>query len=98
MKLYVGNISFQTTRSDLQDIFAPHGSVMDALVVTDKMSSRSRGFGFVTMSSSEEGTSAINALNGAQVDGRPLTVNAARPREEAFSGTRSERPTMHRRY
>jgi len=98
MKLYVGNISFQTTRNDLQDLFAPHGRVMDALVVTDKMSSRSRGFGFVTMSNSEEGSSAINALDGTQVDGRNLTVNEARPREEAFSGARSERPTTDRRY
>ncbi len=65
---------------------------MDALVVTDKMSSRSRGFGFVTMSSSEEGSSAISALDGTQVDGRNLTVNEARPREEAVSGARFRAP------
>ncbi len=87
MKLYVGNISYQTTRSDLQDLFAPHGSVMDALVITDRMSSRSRGFGFVTMSSPEEGSSAIRALDGQAVAGRNLTVIKARPRDESFAGT-----------
>jgi len=98
MKLYVGNISFETTRNDLQDLFSAHGRVMDALVVTDKMSSRSRGFGFVTMSTPDEGTTAINALDGQQVDGRNLTVNEARPREESQSGNNHSRPTTHRRF
>lgn len=98
MKLYVGNISYQTTRSDLQDLFAPHGRVMDALVITDRMSSRSRGFGFVTMSSPEEGSSAIRALDGQAVAGRNLTVNAARPREEAFPESRAEQPSLRHRY
>src|SRR5690349_5777112 len=81
-KLYVGNLSFNTTENDLQDTFAAHGAVVEANLMTDRMSGRSRGFAFVTMSSPEEAQKAIEALNGAQLDGRALTVNEARPREE----------------
>ena len=85
-KLYVGNLSFNTTENDLQDAFAAHGSVVEANLMVDKMSGRPRGFAFVTMSTAEEAQKAINALNGAELDGRALTVNVARPREERSGG------------
>ena len=86
-KLFVGNLSFNTTENDLQDAFAAHGTVLEANLMMDRMSGRPRGFGFVTMSNAEEAEKAIQAMNGAQLDGRPLTVNVARPREERpFSG------------
>lgn len=80
-KLYVGNLSFDTTESDLQDLFAGAGSVKEAALVTDKMTGNSRGFAFVTMSSDEEAQKAINLYNGKEIQGRALTVNEARPRE-----------------
>jgi len=85
-KLFVGNLSFNTTENDLQDAFAAHGTVTEANLMTDRSTGRPRGFGFVTMSSPEEAQNAINALNGADLDGRNLTVNEARPREERSSG------------
>lgn len=85
-KLFVGNLSFNTTENDLQDAFAAHGTVVEANLMMDRMTGRPRGFGFVTMSTPEEAEKAIQALNGAQVDGRALTVNVARPREERPSG------------
>ena len=81
-KLYVGNLSFNTTENDLQDAFGAHGTVASVDLIMDKMSGRSRGFAFVTMDSEESAKAAITAMNGAQLDGRPLTVNEARPREE----------------
>ena len=81
-KLYVGNLSFNTTKNDLQDSFAAHGTVLEANLLMDRESGRPRGFGFVTMSTSEEAAAAINALNGKNIDGRALTVNVAKPREE----------------
>jgi RNA recognition motif-containing protein len=81
-KLFVGNISFNTTENDLQDTFAAHGTVVEANLMTDRDSGRPRGFGFVTMSSPEEAKKAIDALNGAVLDGRNLTVNEARPKEQ----------------
>src|SRR5688500_11068571 len=81
-KLFVGNLSFNTTENDLQDTFAAHGTVVEANLVTDRMTGRARGFGFVTMSTEEEASKAVEALNGASLDGRNLTVNVARPREE----------------
>ena len=81
-KLFVGNISFNTTENDLQDAFSAHGTVVEANLMMDRMSGRPRGFGFVTMSSEEEAQKAIEAMNGASLDGRNLTVNIARPREE----------------
>jgi cold-inducible RNA-binding protein len=95
MKLYVGNLSFETTENDLQDLFAQYGTVSEAALMQDRMTGRSRGFAFVTMGSAAEGEAAISALNGKQVQGRALTVNEARPREErpgrSFSGPRSRR-------
>lgn len=85
-KLFVGNLSFNTTENDLQDAFAAHGTVIEANLMTDRMTGRPRGFGFVTMGSPEEAEAAIQALNGAPLDGRNLTVNVARPREERPPG------------
>jgi hypothetical protein len=79
-KLYVGNISFQTTNEDLMQAFGQYGTVTSAQVVTDRETGRSRGFAFVEMS--DGGDEAVNAMNGAQLGGRTLTVNEARPREE----------------
>jgi cold-inducible RNA-binding protein len=81
-KLYVGNLSYGTTDSDLQNLFGPHGTVQSAQVIMDRDTGRSKGFGFVEMDSGEQAQAAIAALNGQEVDGRALTVNEARPREE----------------
>jgi RNA recognition motif-containing protein len=78
-KLYVGGLSYDTTEDTLKDAFAKVGTVESAVIITDKMSGRSKGFGFVEMSSEEEAQSAIEALNGKELDGRTLTVNEARP-------------------
>src|SRR5438874_13177718 len=85
-KLFVGNLSFNTTENDLQDAFAAHGTVLEANLMMDRVSGRPRGFAFVTMSTDEEAQKAMNALNGASMDGRNLTVNIARPREERAGG------------
>ncbi len=85
-KLFVGNLSFNTTENDLHDAFAAHGTVVEATLMMDRMSGRSRGFAFVTMGTPEEAQKAIAAMNGGQLDGRPLTVNIARPREERPPG------------
>ena len=85
-KLFVGNLSFNTTENDLHDAFAAHGTVVEANLMMDRMSGRPRGFGFVTMSSPEEAQKAIDALNGADLDGRNLTVNIARPKEDRPAG------------
>jgi RNA recognition motif-containing protein len=81
MKLYVGNLSFNTTQQDLSDLFAQHGTVTDCAMIMDRETNRPRGFAFVTMSSAEEGQRAIDALHGQSHDGRELTVNEARPME-----------------
>jgi cold-inducible RNA-binding protein len=85
-RLFVGNLSFNTTQSQLQELFAVHGTVIETDVIMDKFSGRPRGFGFVTMETKEGATAAIQALNGTEVDGRALTVNEARPREERPRG------------
>jgi cold-inducible RNA-binding protein len=85
-KLFVGNLSFQTTENDLQDAFAAHGTVIEANLMMDRMTGRPRGFGFVTMSTPEEAQKAIDALHGKDLAGRALTVNVARPREERSGG------------
>jgi cold-inducible RNA-binding protein len=83
MKIYVGNLSFQTADADLNSLFSAYGTVTSAQVVTDRYTARSRGFGFVEMSNDAEAQAAIAALNGKDVDGRQLTVNEARPRAES---------------
>src|ERR1044072_3307510 len=82
MKLYVGNLSFQTSSEDLQQLFAQAGTVESATIVEDRDTGRSRGFGFVEMASKEEGEKAIQQFNGTDLNGRNLTVNEARPRED----------------
>jgi RNA recognition motif-containing protein len=85
-KLYVGNLSYNTTGSDLQQLFAQHGSVTSAEVINDRETGRSKGFGFVQMGSDEEAQAAISALNGQEIDGRALKVNEAKPREDRPRG------------
>lgn len=85
-KLFVGNLSFDTTQNDLSDLFAAHGTVTETNLMMDRTTNRPRGFGFVTMSSAEEAQKAIAALNGKDVGGRALTVNVAKPREERPPG------------
>ncbi|MEP7342912.1 MAG: RNA-binding protein [Acidobacteriota bacterium] len=86
MKLYVGNLSFQTTDEDLQGLFAQAGSVESVSLVTDRDTGRSRGFGFIEMGSKAEGEAAISQFNGTEVHGRSLTVNEAKPRENRNGG------------
>ena len=85
-KLFVGNLSFNTTENDLQDAFAAHGTVVEANLLMDRVTGKPRGFGFITMSTPEEAQKAIDSLNGTELDGRALTVNIARPREERAGG------------
>ena len=85
-KLFVGNLSFDTTENDLNDAFAAHGTVTETNLMMDRTTGRPRGFGFITMSSPEEAQKAISALNGSQLGGRALTVNVAKPREERPAG------------
>ena len=87
-KLYVGNLAYGVTNTDLENMFAPHGTVQSAQVIMDRETNRSKGFGFVEMGSGTEAQEAINALNGKETDGRTLTVNEARPREDR-GGSRS---------
>lgn len=88
-KLFVGNLSFDTTENDLQDTFAAYGTVTEANLMMDRMTNRPRGFAFVTMATPEEAQQAITALNGRELGGRALTVNIAQPREERTDRTRS---------
>lgn len=85
-KLFVGNLSFQTTENDLHDAFAAFGTVTEANLMMDRMTNRPRGFAFVTMSTPEEAQQAIAGLNGKELAGRALTVNIARPREDRPAG------------
>jgi cold-inducible RNA-binding protein len=87
MKLYVGNLSFETTENDLQDLFEQHGAVNEVHLMADRWTGKSRGFAFVTMNDGAQANAAISALNGHEFNGRPLTVNEARPR--------AERPRSH---
>ena len=87
-KLYVGNLSFDVVNADLEELFAPHGSVRSAQIIMDRDTGRSKGFGFVEMSADGEATAAISALNGSDCRGRALTVNEAKPREDR-GGARS---------
>ena len=85
-KLFVGNLSFNATKDQLEELFSAHGKVDEVALITDKLSGRPRGFGFVTMSTPEEAQNAIQAMHGKDLDGRALTVNVARPREERAGG------------
>ncbi len=85
-KLYVGGLPYAATESQLTTLFAAHGTVESARVITDKFTGQSRGFGFVEMATQEEAKAAITALNGSQMDGRPLTVNEAKPQEPRTGG------------
>ena len=82
MKMYVGNLSFETTENDLQDLFEQHGAVNEVHLMMDRMTGKSRGFAFVTMNEKAEAEAAISALNGKELNGRTLSVSEARPREE----------------
>ena len=86
MNIYVGNLPFETTEDSLQVTFTEYGEVTTARVITDKFTGRSRGFGFVEMPDNSQAEAAIQALNGKEMDGRPLTVNEARPREDRGNG------------
>jgi RNA recognition motif-containing protein len=98
-KLFVGNLSFNTTENDLQDAFAAHGTVRETNLMMDRATGRPRGFAFITMGTPEEAQKAIDALNGSTLDGRALTVNEARPREERSGGRESVgRGSYGRRY
>jgi len=85
-KLYVGGLPYSVTEQQLTELFAQQGAVSSAKVITDKFTGQSRGFGFVEMSTTEEAKKAISALNGTQLDGRPLTVNEAKPQEKRTGG------------
>ncbi len=85
-KLYVGNLSYEVTNSDLEALLGEHGEVQSAEVIMDRDTGRSKGFGFVEMGSQQEADAAINALNGTESGGRALTVNEARPREQRSGG------------
>ena len=89
-RLYVGNLSYSMTDDDLQQLFSACGTVVSAQVIMDRSVGRSKGFGFVEMNSDEESQAAITALNGKEIEGRPLTVNEARPRAEGTSRGRNE--------
>jgi cold-inducible RNA-binding protein len=91
MKLYVGNLAFETTENDLQDLFEQHGAVNEVHLMMDRMTGKSRGFAFVTMNDAEQAKAAMSATNGKELNGRALNVNEARPREErprASNGSR----------
>jgi len=85
-KLYVGNLPYSVSDKDLEQMFSQHGSVSSAQVIMDRESGRSKGFGFVEMPNDQEANSAIEAMNGKELNGRPLTVNEARPREDRGGG------------
>ncbi|PYJ19703.1 MAG: RNA-binding protein [Verrucomicrobia bacterium] len=82
MKLYVGNLSFETTENDLQDLFEQHGAVSEVRLMMDRMTGKSRGFAFITMNDGAQANAAMAALNGHELNNRALAVNEARPREE----------------
>src|SRR5437773_9916268 len=87
-KLYVGNLSYNVDSSQLEQLFAPHGTVQSAEIITDRDTGRSKGFGFVQMDTEDQAKAAIGALNGHEHDGRALTVNEAKPREDRGGGAR----------
>jgi cold-inducible RNA-binding protein len=96
-KLYVGNLSFDTTENDIEDLFAGAGTVREAVLMQDRMTGKSRGFAFVTMSSEEEAQNAVRQFNGTALHGRNLTVNEARPRENFAGAAGARNKTFSRR-
>ena len=102
MKLYVGNLSFESTENDLQDLFEQHGQVSEVRLMMDRMTGKSRGFAFVTMNDNAQASAAMSALNGQELNGRALTVNEARPREQrpfgGGGGGMPGTPPHHRRW
>jgi RNA recognition motif-containing protein len=86
MKIYVGNLSWNLKDQDLSNLFATHGEVVSAKIVTDKFTNRSKGFGFVEMANDDQAQAAITALNGTEVDGRNIVVNESRPKPEGGGG------------
>ena len=88
MKIFVGNLPFGTTQEELENLFGESGAVTSVNIITDRFSGKSRGFGFVEMDNAEEAESAIERLNGSDLQGRPLTVNEARPQKERSRGPR----------
>jgi RNA recognition motif-containing protein len=86
MKIYVGNLSFQTTEDGIRQLFSPHGEIQEVSIVTDRETGRSRGFAFVTMPQDSQAQAAITALNGTELEGRALTVNEARPKTSGGGG------------
>lgn len=97
-KLYVGNFSFHLGENDLRSMFEPYGKVESVTLVTDRDTGRSRGFGFVEMTEDQDASSAIAALNGRESDGRPLTVNEARPKTERSGGRGGDGRGRHSRW
>jgi len=97
-KLYVGNLAYGVTDATLEQMFAPHGTVQSAQVIMDRDTGRSKGFGFVEMGSDQEAQAAIQALNGSQLQGRTLTVNEAKPREDRGGGGGGRGGSGGRRY
>jgi len=101
MKLYVGNLSFETTENDLQDLFEQHGAVNEVRLMMDRITGKSRGFAFVMMNDDAQANAAMSALNGREHNGRPLSVNEARPREERprpYGGGRGKRSFAGKRW
>ena len=90
-KIYVGGLPYSTTEQELSDLFAAHGAVQSARIITDKFTGKSKGFGFVEMATDEEAQKAIGALNASQLGGRTLTVNEARPQEPRAGGGGGQR-------
>ena len=86
MRIYVGNLSYESSEDDLQEAFSAHGQVESVTIIRDRDTGRSKGFGFVEMPASEEAQASINEMNGKEFQGRPLTVNEARPRQERSFG------------
>ena len=97
MKLYVGNLSFETTENDLQDLFEKHGTVNEVHLVMDRMTGKSRGFAFVTMNDDTQANAAMAAVNGQELNGRSLKISEARPREDRGGGGGGGRPGGPRR-
>ena len=98
MKMYVGNLSFETTENDLQDLFEQHGAVNEVQLMMDRFTGKSRGFAFITMNDGGQANAAMSALNGHELKGRALAVNEARPREQRPRPQDGKRPFAGKRW